>query len=279
MTINWSLVLLGAAAAAFAVGITRHLRGSRGAAFGAPTLLAALGRLPAPAGLSRRLAAMPGSSSAHRVLGQGELGTMRAGAVVAGGALAFMVAVVAPSALPILVVLPVAAVGIPDALSIRIVREARRALVEQLPDALDLLAVSTRAGMTTDRAIDLVAERLGGPFRQEFERVRHAIELGGSRRSALEELALRTKAEPVEHVCAALIRADELGTPVADTLERLAGAMRHARSQQARERAAKAGPKIQLVVALLMVPATLLLVIGLLLIELARQVNAVIGAG
>ena len=38
-------------------------------------------------------------------------------------------------------------------------------------------------------------------------------------------------------------------------------------------------PKIQLVVALMMVPAVLLLVLGVLLIELSRQVGGVIGGG
>ena len=52
-----------------------------------------------------------------------------------------------------------------------------------------------------------------------------------------------------------------------------------ARRQAARERAARAAPKIQLVVAMVMVPAVLLLVIGVLLIELARQVGGVIGGG
>jgi tight adherence protein C len=178
-----------------------------------------------------------------------------------------------------LLIAPLAAFALPDLLSMRVVAQRRRNLVDQLPDALDLLAVSARAGMTIDRAVDLVAERLGGPFKDEFELVRRELELGTSRRSALTALAERTAAEPVERLCAALIRAEELGTPVADALERLAGGMRHTRSQEVRERAAKAAPKIQLVVALLMVPATLMLVIGLLLIELARQVNAVIGAG
>jgi hypothetical protein len=43
------------------------------------------------------------------------------------------------------------------------------------------------------------------------------------------------------------------------------------------ERAARAAPKIQLVIALVMVPAVLLLVMGVLLFELARQVGTVVG--
>ena len=56
-----------------------------------------------------------------------------------------------------------------------------------------------------------------------------------------------------------------------------AEALRVLRRQTARERAARAAPKIQLVVALLMVPAVLMLVLGALVIELSRQVGTVVG--
>jgi tight adherence protein C len=212
-------------------------------------------------------------------LGEAALGRARAGALVLVSTPAVVVAAFAPAVIPILLVAPVAALGVPDAVSVRATRQRKRQLLDQLPDALDLLAVSARAGMTLDAAIGLVAERFGGAFKEEIDTVRRAVELGASRRFALEALADRTASEPVEQLCSALVRADELGTPVAGTLERLARSMRHTRSQEARERAAKAAPKIQLVVALLMVPATLMLVIGLLLIELTRQVNAVLGTG
>jgi tight adherence protein C len=50
-----------------------------------------------------------------------------------------------------------------------------------------------------------------------------------------------------------------------------------ARRQAARDRAARAAPRIQLVVALVMVPGALLLILGIMVIELASQVGAVVG--
>ncbi|MDH3226479.1 MAG: type II secretion system F family protein [Thermoleophilia bacterium] len=284
MTISWPLALAAASILALTIGAVHTGGQGRRRALEASALLSALARVPAPAALAGSLGVFPAARSTHGVLarlglGQTALGRARAGAVVLVGTAAVVSAAVVPAAIPVLLVIPVAAIGVPDALSARATRERKRQLVDQLPDALDLLAVSARAGMTLDAAISLVADRLRGPFQEEFDTVRRALELGASRRSALRALADRTAAEPIEQLCSALVRADELGAPVAGTLERLARSMRHARSQQARERAAKAAPKIQLVVALLMVPATLMLVIGLLLIELTRQVNAVLGTG
>jgi tight adherence protein C len=58
---------------------------------------------------------------------------------------------------------------------------------------------------------------------------------------------------------AALQRAERHGAPLGPALAALAADARARRAQALRERAAKAAPKIQLVVALLLVPAVMLL--------------------
>ncbi len=64
---------------------------------------------------------------------------------------------------------------------------------------------------------------------------------------------------------AALDRSRRHGAPLADTLAAQARDARFALARSAREEAARAGPKIQLVVALLLVPSVLLLVAAALL--------------
>ena len=59
---------------------------------------------------------------------------------------------------------------------------------------------------------------------------------------------------------AALHRAGCHGAPLSDTLAAQARAARFALARRIREDAARAGPKLQLVVALLLVPSVLLLV-------------------
>ncbi len=153
----------------------------------------------------------------------------------------------------------------------------RRALVRELPDLLDLLGICVESGMALDPALDLAAGRLGGMLGREIEEVLHDLSLGTPRPEAYRALVERTGAPELAQTVGALLQAEELGAPLSRALEGQAESLRVARRQAARERASRAAPKIQLVVALLMVPAVLLLVLGILLIELSRQVGAVIG--
>jgi tight adherence protein C len=156
-------------------------------------------------------------------------------------------------------------------------RARRAALAREMPDLLDLLGICVEAGMALDPALALAAERLGGVLGAEVATVLRDLSLGAPRRSAYRGLVERTGSPEVARAVGALLQAEELGAPLSRALQGQAEALRVARRQQARESAARAAPKIQLVVAMVMVPAVLLLVLGILVIELSRQVGAVIG--
>jgi tight adherence protein C len=151
------------------------------------------------------------------------------------------------------------------------------AIVRELPDLLDLLELSVQAGMALDPALDLAAGRLGGVLGAEVGEVLGDLAYGTPRRAAYRGLVARTGSPELAQVVGALLQAEELGAPLAATLGGQAEALRGRRRQLARERAAKAAPKIQLVVALIMVPAVLILVLGARVIELTRQVGVVVG--
>jgi tight adherence protein C len=85
-------------------------------------------------------------------------------------------------------------------------------------------------------------------------------------------MAERAPLPEVGALVAALERARRHGAPLHDTLAAQAGDARFSLARHAREEAARAGPKIQLVVALLLVPSVLLLVAAALL-------SALIGNG
>jgi tight adherence protein C len=84
--------------------------------------------------------------------------------------------------------------------------------------------------------------------------------LGVPRAEALARLARRCPLEGVAVLTAAIGRAERHGAPLGPALLALAADARAERAQRLRERAARAAPKIQLVVALLQVPAVMLLV-------------------
>ena len=63
---------------------------------------------------------------------------------------------------------------------------------------------------------------------------------------------------------AAIARSERHGAPLAPALQSLATEARAEQSRRLRDRAARAAPKIQLVVALVLVPAVMLLVAAVL---------------
>lgn len=136
-----------------------------------------------------------------------------------------------------------------------------------LPDFLDAVAISLSAGAPVDTALREVTDRFDGPLREEMEELNAQIYLGVPRQQAFRQLLERTRCRELEVVVLALVHGLQLGVPMAQTLEDQARAMRHSRSQRARQLAAAATPKITLVSTLLVTPSVLLLIMGLLVIN------------
>lgn len=67
----------------------------------------------------------------------------------------------------------------------------RQILVDQLPDICRLLANSTRAGMTLNQGIQLVAKEMAEPARSEFKNLAHELSLGIDFGSAIRTLERR----------------------------------------------------------------------------------------
>ncbi|HEV7494566.1 type II secretion system F family protein [Baekduia sp.] len=242
-------------------GRSRTARGGSRAARGV-AMLARLGRrlgVPAPPGeLDARLAAA-GLGSAVR--------TADAMAVKGGaGAAVALAAAPALAALPLrmtIVALPaVAAAGFfaPDLwLARRAGRRAARAGVE-LADVLDLLRVAIVAGLPVSRALTEVGRRRGGLVATELRIVSERLALGVPRADALAALRRSLPLPAIGLLTAAIARADRHGAPLAPALTALAQAARADRTRALHEQAARAAPRIQLAVALLLVPAVLLVV-------------------
>jgi tight adherence protein C len=188
-------------------------------------------------------------------------------AVKAGAAvLAFV------SALPLAAALPgrlgpVAAVAapaggflVPDLWLRRRIRRRARAMAAELADVLDLMRVAVDAGLSPARALAEVGRRRHGALAAELRAAAARIDLGVPRAEVLATLERRCPTEGVAPLTAALLRAERHGAPLGPALTALATDARARHAQRLRERAARAAPKIQLVVALLLVPAVMLLV-------------------
>ena len=140
--------------------------------------------------------------------------------------------------------------------------------MRELPDLLDLLRVSVEAGIAPVRAMGTVAAQFSGPVAVEWRRISAAVALGEPQAAAIASMTERIAAEEVRAFAGALLRSRRHGLPLGATLATQAARAREARRRRIREQAARAGPKMQLVVALVLVPSMLLIVTALLVSEL-----------
>lgn len=140
-------------------------------------------------------------------------------------------------------------------------RKRQRLIERDLPDFLDILAVSVRAGLSFRAAIARVAEALPGPLADEMLTALRKMELGESRRAAMVELRDRNRSEMLGRFVASLLQAEELGTPLAETMRQIASEMRRDAAARARQRAARAAPRVSLVVTLVILPAAMMVMV------------------
>ena len=196
------------------------------------------GRLPLPAVLAAKLAG-----------------------AACGGLAGLSAAPAAPGRTALLVAagLPVAGFFVPDALLEREARRRRRRLLAALPDALDLLAVNAGAGRDVPAGFAQLAAA-EGPLAEEMRIAVAELSCGTPLAAVLSSLRQRVPGPELAALAATIERSRRLGSPLAEQLRRQAAGLRRLGHRAVEERAARAAPKIQLVVALVLVPSVLLMI-------------------
>lgn len=167
-----------------------------------------------------------------------------------------------PGGLLVAVGAAVAGFVVPDLLLRSRAQERQQAISRALPEALDLLALTVRAGLGFEQALAHITSEITGPLATELDRVLKEQQLGRSRRQALEALQHRNDSEDLRALTSALLQADRLGTPIGDTLNVQARELRRRRRADARERAGKAPVKLLVPLIFGIFPAMFVVIIG-----------------
>jgi tight adherence protein C len=141
-----------------------------------------------------------------------------------------------------------------------VIRKRQRRIDVDLPDFLDILGVTVAAGLSFRTALGRVADATAGPLSAEIKTTLREMDLGVPRRRAFTGLRERNDAPSVGSFVTAVLQAEELGTPLSRALAEIAVEVRREFAQEARRRAAKAGPKVSLVVTTFIVPGAMLLI-------------------
>ena len=146
-----------------------------------------------------------------------------------------------------------------------------RLVTKRVPYTLDLIALAMGAGATFTEAIGTVVREKGSdPFNVELRTVLAEMDLGSTRRQALENLVERVPIDMLRSIVASIIQAEELGTPLADVLHSEATLMRLQRSVRAENAAAVAAVRM-LLPGILIMMSVMLVIFGPAIVRAMKQ--------
>ena len=144
-----------------------------------------------------------------------------------------------------------------------------------LPYAVDLFSLGMSAGLDFPGAVRKYAAKAmpDDPLADEVDYILQMLQLGHTRRAALEDFARRVPTDAVREFVHTVIHAEEKGHPLADALIIQAGVSRMRRTVRAEEEAAKAGVKLIIPLTLIF-GAMLLLLLAPIFIKVIDNVNS-----
>ena len=155
----------------------------------------------------------------------------------------------------------------------RATRGRRRAVHDEVPQLLDLLAAGSTAGLSAELSFRRAVACLRGPLGVELVDVLHAIDLGTPWRQALASYATDSGEPDLRRTVAVLARTETLGVPLSEATHELARSVREARRSGTLERARTAPVKMLFPLVFLILPAFLLLTVVPVLITTIRSID------
>lgn len=133
----------------------------------------------------------------------------------------------------------------------------------QLPFVIDLLTLSTEAGLDFIGALQKVVEKTRpGPLVGEIERMLQEIRLGTTRADAMRTLAWRIDLQEISSLVAVLVTADQMGSSLGDVLRVQSDLIRTQRFLLAEKKGAAATQKLLFPLIFFIMPAVFIMIFG-----------------
>jgi tight adherence protein C len=153
------------------------------------------------------------------------------------------------------------------------IKTRRDRIRAELPDALDLLAVSVEAGLGLDGAITKLTEHMEGALVDEFALTLGEMRIGETRQDALKKMAERVPAPELAAFVRSVLQADQLGISLGRILRVQAADSRLRRQATAEEKAMKAPIKMLFPTALFIFPSMFLVILGPAVLTLTKALK------
>ena len=154
------------------------------------------------------------------------------------------------------------------------IKARQKIILKMIPDTLDLLTISVRAGLGFDAALAKVVEKLPGPLSDEFRRALAEVRVGKTRRDALRDMIPRTNVQPLSNFIGAIIQAEQLGVSIAKVLQVQSEQLRIERRQRAEEMAAKAPIKMLFPLVGCIFPSLFIVILGPAIISIIKTMGS-----
>lgn len=152
------------------------------------------------------------------------------------------------------------------------ITKRKKAIFNALPYSMDLLTLVVEAGLSFTQAIERVVEKgQRAPLRDEFSRVLQDMRLGVSKHDALEGFSERTDMAETRSFTSALIQADFLGTPLAETLRTQSEIRRTERFQRAEKMAQESPVKMLFPLLFLIFPAVFIILLTPIILKFMNE--------
>ena len=154
------------------------------------------------------------------------------------------------------------------------IKSRQKIILKMIPDTLDLLTISVRAGLGFDAALAKVVEKLPGPLTDEFRRALAEVRVGKARRDALRDMIPRTNVQPLSNFIGAIIQAETLGVSISKVLQVQSEQLRIERRQRAEEQAARAPIKMLFPLVGCIFPALFIVILGPAIISIVKTLGS-----
>jgi tight adherence protein C len=144
-----------------------------------------------------------------------------------------------------------------------VIKKRQEDIRRAMPFVVDLLALSTEAGLDFMGAIGKVVEKAKpSPLVQEMEMLLKEIKVGSSRAEAMRNLAWRVDMMEINSFIAVLVSADEMGASIGKILRQQSEQVRLDRFIRAEKAGAQATQAILLPMILFIIPAVFIIIFG-----------------
>jgi len=146
-----------------------------------------------------------------------------------------------------------------------LIKKRQESMKRAYPDALDLLLICVESGMAIEPALIKVSEEIGTSspeLAEEFSLTTAELSYLPSRKTAYENLFVRTGLDGVKQIVMVLTQAEKYGTPLGQALRVVGQESRDTRMMEAEKKAASLPPKLTVPMMVFFLPVLFIVILA-----------------